>query len=269
MDATASSVASTRVGENASLVFACPECKTRGRVFLRQLPHVMHCPKCRVRFWIARDGKLKSERDCEHVRFECPCCHSVRHVVGEFASDGVTCNRCGKRSFSDRDGKYRIVGERSNARRSVPDAIQPRKWSLPRLGMRSTIAATVLGVLAVVAVVVAVVPDESLQSAAVAFTKSCANGEFDAAADRTMTGDEASLRSWSMLVVPTTPRSALRGSPEVDIESSQVEDDQATVRLIVERRGMGRRLITQHWRRHDGRWKFDTQRSLNRIVSTD
>jgi hypothetical protein len=106
---------------------------------------------------------------------------------------------------------------------------------------------------------------ESLGSAAARFTQDCMHGNDQDAADRVCTGGEADFQSWLALTFPERKG----GSGRVAISSEDVTGDAARVRLTIEPRGQGRRLVTQHWRRVDGRWRFDASATLSPITATE
>lgn len=190
--------------DDPAIVVACPRCATAGRVRFSLLPHVVRCPRCGVRFWIGRDGHVKSEDEARLVRFDCPRCGQREWMPADFLAVGVRCRACDGRFYPDEDGGFRSHPpprsvERAPDRSAAPSALENgrrRLWS----ATLSVLAVALLLMLS--AATWSRAGGESPRAAVVKFTRACLEGRFDDARDRVAPEGIRSFEIWAAINFP-------------------------------------------------------------------
>lgn len=255
-----------------SIVVACPGCRTEGQVRFAQLPHVMHCPTCSVRFWIDRKGKVQSEDRVARVRFVCPRCGHRERLPVEFLGNGVKCAGCGGRFDMAADARFVAATERHAARRR--EHAQPSRRTTHTSGAMSGVrAAGVVGIGGVLLVALVVVcgtgSGVSVCTAATRFTRHCTSTDLAEARAWVLPGHETIFERWHALSFPQwhNPLAAPGSRLEVAVHDVDIRERTARVRLVVRERGGGGRMLTQYWRRVAEKWRFDPSRTLDAILS--
>ncbi|MFZ5831422.1 MAG: hypothetical protein ACOY3P_15160 [Planctomycetota bacterium] len=261
-----------RAPEDPAIVITCPGCSAPGQVRFSQLPNVIHCPRCDVRFWIDGQGKVRSERDSTHVRFVCPRCGHREKLPAEFVSKGATCGECGGRFYPGDDGQFHASNELRPAQTRKP--AQP-KWTGSggwHHRPRTRWALAVAGVLGCGLPLAGLLgwrstSEESPGSAAVRFTEDCLTNRTEAARARVAPGQERQFRQWCTLVFPqlADPPEPATSHADVSVFQISAEGPTARIRLVIGAQSRGSRLVTQHWRQAGDRWVFDPVRTLAAI----
>ena len=125
----------SRLCDDPAIVVACPRCSLAGRVRFRLLPHVVRCPRCGVRFWIGRDGHVKSEDEARLVRFVCPRCSHRENGCQPISSAPA----CIAAPVTVASIQMRTAGSTRTRRRGLPN-VRPTGHRVPlRLGAGETV----------------------------------------------------------------------------------------------------------------------------------
>ncbi len=190
--------------DDPAIVVACPRCATAGRVRFSLLPHVVRCPRCAVRFWIGRDGHVKSEDEARLVRFVCPRCSQKEWMPADFLAAGAHCRTCDGRFYPDEEGQFHPhppprTAERSSDRRPPSNEARPGRsrrwpWAAPIL---------IVGILLTVgAAAWSRKGAESPRGAVLDFTRACLAGRFEDARTRVPAEELRSFDVWAAINFP-------------------------------------------------------------------
>jgi hypothetical protein len=260
------------------LAVCCPDCGKPGWVRMSWLPRAMRCPACRGYFWVDATGRVRSKRQSATVRFRCPRCRQVDHLPEEFVAGGVVCIGCRGKFYAGPDGTFHsreeldalreaqaaaAAAEPASRRRKARD--RPPAWAYAPLGGLAA-AGLLAAILAAAAFSGGAAADRSAEAVAARFTTQCFTGRAEEARQTIVPGQDDAFRAWLALCCRAPSRPAAAGPqrpPEVTVVSAvSAGEDAATLRLQVKLPGRGTLLQSQHWRREDGRWRFDARRTL-------
>lgn len=190
--------------DDPAIVVACPRCSSAGRVRFSLLPHVVRCPRCGVRFWIGRDGHVKSEDEARLVRFVCPRCSHREWMPADFLVAGVHCRTCDGRFYPDEDGGFHSHPPSRPAER-MPD--RPSRSTAVRGGRNRlwAVALSLFGgglLLMLSAAAWSRSGSESPRAAVLEFTRACLDGRFDDARARVAPDAIRSFDVWAAINFP-------------------------------------------------------------------
>ncbi len=190
--------------DDPAIVVACPRCAAAGRVRFSLLPHVVRCPRCGVRFWIGRDGHVKSEDEARLVRFVCPRCSHREWMPADFLAAGAHCRTCDGRFYPDDEGGFHShppprLAERMPDRHSRSAAVgggRSRFWA----ATLSLSAGALLLMLSAAAWSRS--GGESPRAAVLEFTRACLAGRFDDARARVAPEGIRGFDVWTAINFP-------------------------------------------------------------------
>jgi hypothetical protein len=261
--------AQSELGAELRVPFRCPDCRTEGWAYWRQLPRGMRCHTCGGSFWIGADGQLHSASQAKKLRFRCPRCTSEHEYPEELVGAVVECASCGLRVErvhqwnAKRDGRRELpIAPSQPARERGKGALNARfRWCVLTvvIGMGGALVISILGVPGTASVVTA-------EEAAAEFTRLCFAGRIEEAAGL-VEGRSEDFRVWRLLHGASDAAGSARVAPRTTVRVLHADGANAVLRVTLDRPTQGTSMHTQHWidKPREG-WRFDVRSTLRAMV---
>lgn len=257
-------------GHEIEVAFSCPDCSTSCAVKWARLSHPISCRGCKGRFWIGRAGKLEAERMIRNVHFNCPRCKEVGNLsITQLSRGTASCGACGLELFTGPDGRLYTAAELEAVKKLHRDA--PRNsdadWgakSLPArlLGVPVVVAMSLCFVITLGLFLRSYLTPATPGETAARFTKVCLAGNWDAAAEYLVPGDDqlVQFRLWRLMSFASILDEHRPEGDKVAIETAVASPDarETSIRVAMSSPFVGQRVLVQQWRREpNGELKLD------------
>lgn len=262
----------------------CPDCGVEGWVDWKSLKNGIGCPKCGCQFIIGRNGQVISRADMEHTRFTCPRCKHAEAIPTALCGRGSRCPKCElpialgpDKKLHEAEVAAELWREKNAAaqKASFFDRLVERfhtKDGHVRSGLMVFSGLLLSAVLVVASMAAYSLFDNSPETMAHRFTRTCLSGDWDAAEDYLIDNDlqRAQFQMWrSRYFTSIIDKFRPAGDRvSINVETLNAAPASRVFRVTINSPFVGSRNYIEHWRQENGRWTFDVAETLVQTMPT-
>lgn len=259
------------------LKLTCPQCQAEGQVDWHKLQHGLRCHQCQCEFMIAGGGKVTPLAELPQLRYECPRCRQTGVVPAPLAGRSPTCPHCKLSLERGPDQRLRGAEESREKWQTAAARIKAERQSRKtetelRETRRQFVRWTLIGVAGMAAIISLLVARSAWVQAspnllAKQFTTSCLAGDWKEAAhfyDEEDAVQQVEFERWRVRHFGSILDAHRPDGDRVRITVEAIDESATEARLKVTLKSpfMGERSHVQRWDIREGKWKFNSLRTL-------